>query len=145
MFGAFPDGQALNIHPIVFAAWFGMLATALNLLPFGQLDGGHVSYATHRPLGHTALAGYRAVCRGMTFVSTSWMFMTAMMLVMLVLLGPRHPRVIYEYEPLGPGRKAIAVIAVIMLILCFTPAPIEPYELDRDLATQIPNPKALAS
>jgi hypothetical protein len=65
----------------------------------------------------------------MTFVSTSWMFMTAMMLVMLVLLGPRHPRVIYEYEPLGPGRKAIAVIAVIMLIICFTPAPIEPYEL----------------
>ena len=45
-FGAIPDGQTLNIHPMVFAAWFGMLATALNLLPFGQLDGGHLTYAT---------------------------------------------------------------------------------------------------
>ena len=42
----FPDGYTVNIHPMVFAAWFGMLATALNLLPFGQLDGGHITYAT---------------------------------------------------------------------------------------------------
>ena len=40
------DGYTLNVHPMVFAAWFGMLATALNLLPFGQLDGGHITYAT---------------------------------------------------------------------------------------------------
>ena len=46
MFGTIPDGQSLNAHPMVFAAWFGMLATALNLLPFGQLDGGHLTYAT---------------------------------------------------------------------------------------------------
>ena len=46
MFGTIPDGYAVNIHPMVFAAWFGMLATALNLLPFGQLDGGHITYAT---------------------------------------------------------------------------------------------------
>ena len=45
-FGTIPDGQSLNMHPMVFAAWFGMLATALNLLPFGQLDGGHITYAT---------------------------------------------------------------------------------------------------
>ena len=41
-----PDGYTVNMHPMVFAAWFGMLATALNLLPFGQLDGGHITYAT---------------------------------------------------------------------------------------------------
>ena len=46
MFGHDPDGYTVNIHPMVFAAWFGMLATALNLLPFGQLDGGHITYAT---------------------------------------------------------------------------------------------------
>ena len=46
VFGTIPEGSIVNIHPMVFAAWFGMLATALNLLPFGQLDGGHITYAT---------------------------------------------------------------------------------------------------
>ena len=40
-----PDGYSLNLHPMAFAAWFGLLATALNLFPVGQLDGGHISYA----------------------------------------------------------------------------------------------------
>ena len=44
-FGHIPDGYSVNMHPMAFAAWFGMLATALNLFPIGQLDGGHISYA----------------------------------------------------------------------------------------------------
>ena len=51
--------------------------------------------------------------------------MTLMMVVMLFFLGPRHPRVIDEYEPLGAGRIALAVFALVMLIVCFTPVPIE--------------------
>ena len=43
--GPVPDGQTVNMHPVVFACWFGMLATALNLIPFGQFDGGHIVYA----------------------------------------------------------------------------------------------------
>ena len=45
MFGTIRDGYTLNMHPMAFAAWFGLLATALNLFPFGQLDGGHITYA----------------------------------------------------------------------------------------------------
>jgi membrane-associated protease RseP (regulator of RpoE activity) len=45
--GTQPDGYTINLHPMAFAAWFGMLATALNLFPIGQLDGGHISYAVH--------------------------------------------------------------------------------------------------
>ena len=45
LWGTQPDGYSLNMHPMAFAAWFGMLATALNLFPIGQLDGGHISYA----------------------------------------------------------------------------------------------------
>src|SRR5205085_12600440 len=45
-FGRLPPGYDVNWHPVVFAAWFGMLATAFNLLPFGQFDGGHLMYAT---------------------------------------------------------------------------------------------------
>jgi hypothetical protein len=55
--------------------------------------------------------------------------MTVMMLVMLVMLGPRHPRVIHEHEPLGTGRNLIALFALIMFILCFTPVPIQLQDL----------------
>lgn len=127
MFGTIADGQTVNMHPMVFASWFGMLATALNLLPFGQLDGGHITYATlkrHSTPLSLATVGIAVV---MTWFSTSWMFLTAMMLLMLFLLGPRHPRVIYEWEPLSRGRYVVAVIALIILILCFTPVPITPF------------------
>jgi membrane-associated protease RseP (regulator of RpoE activity) len=128
MFGALPDGYTINIHPMVFAAWFGMLATALNLLPFGQLDGGHVTYSTlGRASTPISIATVTFVVV-MTFISRSWLFMTVMMVAMLVILGPRHPRVIDEYEPLGPGRRTLALFALVMLILCFTPVPIEPME-----------------
>ena len=125
-FGSIPDGMTINIHPMVFAAWFGMLATALNLLPFGQLDGGHITYATlgrwSTPIS-MATVGLAIV---MTYNSSSWMFMTLMMLVMLLLLGPRHPRVIYEHEPLAPGRRFVAFLALVIFIVCFTPVPLEP-------------------
>jgi hypothetical protein len=51
------------------------------------------------------------------------------MVVMLIVLGPRHPRVLYEYEPLSRGRRLLAIASVIILALCFTPVPIEPYQL----------------
>jgi membrane-associated protease RseP (regulator of RpoE activity) len=127
--GPIGDNQTLNAHPMVFAAWFGMLATALNLLPFGQLDGGHIVYATlgrwARPLSVITVAA--AVT--MSFVSTSWVFMTLMMVLMLVFFGPGHPRVVYEYEPLAPKRRLIAAFALLMLVVCFTPVLVEPYEL----------------
>ena len=50
--------------------------------------------------------------------------MTVLMLAMLLMFGPRHPPVIDEYEPLGGGRRALAVFALVMLVLCFTPIPI---------------------
>ncbi len=132
MFGDLPSGHTISMHPMVFAAWFGMLATALNLLPFGQLDGGHITYATlgrlSTPISLVTVLG--AV--GMTFVSSSWMFMSAMMVLMLFLLGPRHPRVIYEYEPLAPGRNLVALAALVILAICFTPVPIEPIDLLRN-------------
>ena len=125
-FGAIPEGHSVNIHPIVFAAWFGMLATAWNLLPFGQLDGGHITYAT---LGDRAsFFSYATVAASvvMCFISYSWIAMTIMMLAMLFLLGPRHPRVIDEYEPLTRGRYVLAILAFVMFVVCFTPAPINP-------------------
>jgi len=122
--GPVRDGYTINMHPVVFAAWFGMLATALNLLPFGQLDGGHITYAT---LGRwsvpISLVTVGSAVVMTAFVSVSWLVMAVMMVAMLFVLGPRHPRVIDEVEPLGPERYAIAIFALVMLILCFTPVP----------------------
>ena len=125
-FGTIPDHMTNNIHPLVFAAWFGMLATALNLLPFGQLDGGHITYATLGRWSTPISVATVGIAVLMTYNSSSWMFMTLMMLVMLVLLGPRHPRVIYEHEPLGRGRLFVAFLALAIFIVCFTPVPLEP-------------------
>jgi membrane-associated protease RseP (regulator of RpoE activity) len=125
VFGPVPDGSIVNLHPIVFAAWFGMLATALNLLPFGQLDGGHITYATLGRISTPISLATVASALVMTFISLSWVLMTVLMVMMLLLFGPRHPPVIDEHDPIGPGRRRLALFALVMLILCFTPIPIE--------------------
>jgi membrane-associated protease RseP (regulator of RpoE activity) len=124
-FGTIPPSQTINIHPMVFASWFGMLATALNLLPFGQLDGGHITYATLDRWSTPISIATVLIAVLMTYNSSSWLFMTMMMLLMLVLLGPRHPRVIDEQQPLAPGRRVVFVLAAIIFIICFTPVPID--------------------
>ena len=89
--GTVPDGYSINMHPMAFAAWFGLLATALNLFPAGQLDGGHISYAV---LGRrsTYLTLAMVVCSvALSFFSTSWIVWTVLMVVMLAMFGPRHP------------------------------------------------------
>lgn len=129
VFGTVPDASTVNIHPMVFAAWFGMLATALNLLPFGQLDGGHITYATMGRWSTPISIATVGIAVAMTFVSVSWLVMTLMMVAMLFAFGPRHPRVIDEDEPLDRGRVAIAVFALVMFVLCFTPVPIQLQDL----------------
>lgn len=124
-FDPVPPGYSLNIHPLVFASWFGMLATALNLLPFGQLDGGHLTYAL---LGRRSVwISYAtlAAAIGLTIYSTSWLVLTIIMLVMMLLFGTRHPTVWNEYDALDGKRVAVFVFAIVMLALCFTSAPVE--------------------
>jgi len=128
-FGTIPDGYSINLHPMAFAAWFGLIATALNLMPFGQLDGGHIAYAV---LGRRATLVSLAtigVAVGLTMSSMSWLFVTLLMLAMLFTIGARHPRVPDEHVPLDRARLWIAFASLVIFILCFTAAPIEPYKL----------------
>jgi hypothetical protein len=67
----------------------------------------------------------------LTYFSSSWMVWTGLMIGMLVMFGRHHPRTFDEHEPLDPARVALAVVALAMLIVCFTPAPIEPLQLIR--------------
>jgi membrane-associated protease RseP (regulator of RpoE activity) len=131
LWGATPDGYSLNLHPMAFAAWFGLLATALNLFPIGQLDGGHISYAVLGPRSTVVTFVMLGVALVLTFFSASWIVWTGLLMVMLFMVGPRHPRVFDEEEPLDRARLVLALCAVVIFMLCFTPAPIQPMELLR--------------
>jgi len=126
IWGPIAPGYSLNTHPVLFGAWFGMLATALNLLPIAQLDGGHISYAVFgRKSSIVTLAG--VVCLGMmtVFVSLSWLVWTLLLTVMLFVFGRHHPRTYDEDQPLDRTRVVLAAVALAMLILSFTPVPFE--------------------
>ena len=127
-FGTLPEGFDIVLHPMGFAAWFGMLATALNLLPFGQLDGGHIAYALFgRRAAWVSAATLVTAVLLFAFESTSWFFVALMMVVMAFLLGLRHPRVVDEHAPLDRGRVVVAAIALVIFVVCFTPVPIETF------------------
>jgi len=131
LWGTPPDGYSLNMHPVAFAAWFGLLATALNLFPAGQLDGGHVSYAVLGRRSTWVTLATVLVAIGLAFFSVSWIVWSLLMIAMLFKFGPRHPRTVDEHVPLDRTRRIVALVALIMFILCFTPAPIQPFEIIR--------------
>jgi hypothetical protein len=116
--GRVPMGS-VYLHPTAIAAWVGMFATALNLLPGGQLDGGHIVYALAPRL-------HRRISRlTMLLLLPLGLFCWAGWLIWAILLGfsgIRHPQV-PPWPDLNPKRKLIAAFAMIMLLLTFIPAP----------------------
>jgi membrane-associated protease RseP (regulator of RpoE activity) len=110
----------LYLHPVAIAAWVGMFATSLNLLPGGQLDGGHIVFSisprSHRTISNTTIL---ALIPMAVYFWAGWLLWA----VLLRLSGMRHPAV-----PLWPeitrSRRWLAVFAAIMLALTFAPAPI---------------------
>jgi len=112
---------AVREHPTFMAAWFGLLVTALNLLPIGQLDGGHVLRAVagrRQPWISAAVlvAALSTALRGPT-----WAFFAAFA---ALFVGLRHPPVENERAPLDGGRILLAVLCLAVFLLCFTPVPI---------------------
>jgi membrane-associated protease RseP (regulator of RpoE activity) len=128
MWGSIPEGYSLNLHPMGFAAWFGLFATALNLFPIGQLDGGHISYAVLGRRSTSVTIGSIGVAICLTFFSMSWLVWTFLLVAMTLAMGPRHPRTADEDIPLDRPRVWLAVAAFIIFVICFTPTPIEPTE-----------------
>ncbi|HET8540498.1 MAG TPA: site-2 protease family protein [Anaeromyxobacter sp.] len=122
VFGSLPAGHDVFLHPIALAAWLGLLVTTLNLVPLGQLDGGHVLYAL---LGRrrARLVG-RAVSAGLLaagiFWTWSWLVWWALS---RFVIGLGHPPALAE-EPLGPGRRAIAWLSLALFVLTFVPVPV---------------------
>jgi hypothetical protein len=111
-------------HPALFAGWFGLFVTAMNLLPLGQLDGGHVLYAVAGKRHHIFSWPFLGALVFMGFKFTAWWVWAVLLLVM----GLRHPPVIDEDTQLDGRRLLVAAFAVFMFIVCFVPVPIDQIE-----------------
>jgi len=129
VWGPIPEQLSLNLHPMAFAAWFGLLVTAINLFPIGQFDGGHIAYAVFGRRSFYVSAGTVGVAVALCFYSSSWIAWTALAIVILSVFGWRHPPTWDEGVPLDRARIRLAVITLVVFALCFTPAPIEPLDL----------------
>jgi len=117
------DPSWLLLHPVGRAAWMGLFATGLNLLPAWQLDGGHIVYSLasryHRRIS-LALAAVLIVLGRFTWAG--WYGWGGMLFVLSLWF--RHPPLLNRWEPLGPSRRFWAMIALVILILCLTPFPV---------------------
>jgi membrane-associated protease RseP (regulator of RpoE activity) len=127
IFPGVPVGD-IYLHPVARAAWVGLLATALNLLPIGQLDGGHVLYAflgektriwSRFAIGILAVLGLVQLFTSAYKMGYMWLFWA----VFLLIFGMRHPAIV-DPSPVGRTRTWLGVLALIIFILSFTAAPI---------------------
>ncbi|MBC8074733.1 MAG: site-2 protease family protein, partial [Chloroflexales bacterium] len=122
-FGRFlPDGsQDVLLHPVAFAGWAGLLVTGLNLLPAGQLDGGHILYALFgRRASRYASMVVAGVLVALGFVWNGWWLWA----VLVVLFGQQPAPVLNEITPLDRRGRVLAILGIVAFVLVFTPVPL---------------------
>jgi len=121
IWGSLPDNVHIMLHPMAFAGWIGIFVTALNLMPVGQLDGGHISYALLGEYGHSILS--RLVIAGLIILGIiawhGWLFWA----ILLFILGLHHPMPLDPFSSIGNKRKILGSIAFLIFVLSFTPIP----------------------
>lgn len=122
VFGPLPDGMDIYLHPVAFAGWAGLFVTALNLMPIGQLDGGHILYAL---LGKKSVIVYRIgiflFCVIAILLYPGWMVFA----ILLLIFGFRHPAPTDEIAGLDRKRKILGIILFIIFLTSFTPVPLK--------------------
>jgi len=117
--GPIPGGHALMLNSVAFAGWVGLLVTMFNLLPIGQLDGGHIMYAlfgkAQKGLAYLAMLGL--------LVLSYWWSGWAIWLILTFLMRPVHPPTLLDEVPIGPWRRSLGYLSIAAFILCFMPVP----------------------
>jgi membrane-associated protease RseP (regulator of RpoE activity) len=112
--------ELVALHPFAVAAWAGLLATAMNLIPMGQLDGGHILYAAAGERWHRVVSLlFLVVLIGLGFIYRAWWFWAAVMF----LAGRRHP-LVYDIAPIEKGRGALALGACLLFLLSIAIVPV---------------------
>jgi membrane-associated protease RseP (regulator of RpoE activity) len=122
--GPIPKGYEVATDPMAFAAWVGLFITSLNLIPIGQLDGGHVLYALLRRRAHkvATLLLFSAVFLVILHYDSLWQW--TVMLLLLLVMGPIHPPTANDEEPLGIGRIILGWLTLAFIVVGFTPVPV---------------------
>jgi membrane-associated protease RseP (regulator of RpoE activity) len=120
--GIDPEKYDIILHPVAFAGWIGLLVTSLNLLPIGQLDGGHITYALFGEKHAWISKGMLPVLvvLGIKFWP-GWL----MWAVLMIFIGYKHPPVVYPHIQLDRNRKLVGWLALVIFILTFTPTPVQ--------------------
>ena len=122
-FFTFPTspGKEIVIHPTAFAGWVGLLVTAINLLPAGQLDGGHIARGAlrekHRYASYTAIG----LLLLSSFFGSGWLLMA---FFIIFFIGAGHPPALNEFVPLDAKRKILVLLSIVIFALSFTPIPV---------------------
>ncbi|MFC1681248.1 site-2 protease family protein [Pseudomonadota bacterium] len=120
----FPDlgpEQDILLHPIAFAGWIGLLVTMLNLLPIGQLDGGHIAYALLGKRHNKIAWGVLLSLIPLSYFSLNWLVWGA--LILILMRSPKHPPIMDINSPINKSNKVIGLITLVIFILCFIPTP----------------------
>jgi membrane-associated protease RseP (regulator of RpoE activity) len=115
------EGYGMNLHPLAFAGWVGLLITSLNLIPIGQLDGGHVLYALLGKKGNVVARILLAIAAGA--VVFFGLYMWILMIFLLIMMGPSHPPTANDEEPLGWPRIILGWLTLAFIPFGFTPIP----------------------
>ncbi len=123
VFGPVPADHVVLLHPIGVAAWFGFFVTVLNLMPVGQLDGGHLVYALfgrrHALISKLAVGALMAL--GLVFGSLTWLVWPVLIVVMM---GFQHSPPMDDITPLGAGRQALGIFTLLLLFVLLPPVPL---------------------
>ncbi|MFH1112904.1 MAG: site-2 protease family protein [Pseudomonadota bacterium] len=121
-FGELPGQATVFLHPTAMAAWFGLFITALNLLPMGQLDGGHVVYALLGPRRARIVSFAVFACLVPLGI---WLWLGWLLFGTLAMfIGLRHPPPLDPYMPLDRNGHVMGWIAIVLFAMTFIPAPI---------------------
>ena len=120
-FGPLPAGHDVYLHPVAWAGWVGLLVTALNLIPIGQLDGGHILYGLLRKKAHFVATFLLAAA--LVAAVFFWLWWWWLMLFLLIWMGPKHPPTAGDDVPLGMGRIVLGWLTLAFIVIGFTPRP----------------------
>ena len=115
-----PLGYMATLSPLAFAGWVGFLVTMLNLLPIGQLDGGHILYAMFGKAQHKVAAAFLAMLVVLSYWWIGWIIWVALGLFVIKV---KHPPTVLDDVPLDKTRLAIGMVCILIFILCFIPIP----------------------